>query len=580
MSLDTVRALSRSYAAGTLDVESYRAKRRELIKKIADGEMPAIPYKQPEPQTKTVFPEEDEGDKTLELYPPLRPEAGSKSKHKLLLGLGVLAVVILALAVYFFVRGNNTMTMTPSPNTPLPDTVAPAVPNVLDDFLTANNWQTGALETLGSRWQSLTPQARLELQSSEAMSRLNEAVLARFVEENALIGLGDAEEARATQDALLTLAETLGLRNERIANARRQWRESAPAKTAETDIEKKKPLVAEPAANTNNVQTAATDLVEAKPDTASTTAAADATAAAPSTAAEITPSTDDKPETPVTTAAVSTPSAVVPEPIAAETANKAGGDSKVRTGARTNCKAALAGTRRPYCIDVFADGTKGPALVVLKPGSFTIGEGQDTAEVSVSDHFAIGMFEISAAELSEFCTAREVSCPAQPWPDPALPAVNLSWNMAQEFTAWLSSQSGAQYRLPSEAEWEYAARAGLDSRYPNGDELLPTHARFSFKGKESAPLAANDRSLNRNNFRLYHMLGNVREWVSDVWHPAHNARPADSAARSGSGNERVVRGGSYEDRADRVHFAARLPLAATASDQFTGFRVVRELTQP
>ena len=77
------------------------------------------------------------------------------------------------------------------------------------------------------------------------MNRLNEAVLARFVEENALIALGDAEEARATQDALLTLAESLGLRNDRIANARRQWRGQCPCKRRPAAAEKKKPRLSE-----------------------------------------------------------------------------------------------------------------------------------------------------------------------------------------------------------------------------------------------------------------------------------------------------------------------------------------------
>ena len=280
----------------------------------------------------------------------------------------------------------------------------------------------------------------------------------------------------------------------------------------------------------------------------------------------------------MTPAATSTRAADVKTPSSAEDrARPDPATPRTRSTARTNCKAALAGTRRPYCIDMFADGSKGPALVVLKPGRVRMGEDGNTAEVRIRHPFAIGMFEISSAELQEFCTAQDIRCPQQPWTDPSLPAVNLSWTMAQDFTRWLSQQSGASYRLPSEAEWEYAARAGHSGRYPAGDELLPTHARFSFKGTQSAPLAANDRSLNRNDFRLYHMLGNVREWVNDVWHDSHQGAPADGSPRSGDSSARVARGGSYADHADRVHLAARLKLDAAASDAFTGFRVVREL---
>jgi formylglycine-generating enzyme required for sulfatase activity len=270
--------------------------------------------------------------------------------------------------------------------------------------------------------------------------------------------------------------------------------------------------------------------------------------------------------------AQSSPSASAVPPAASQAV------SATKPDRRTNCKVELARTRRPYCIDLRANN-KGPALVVLPSGQFEMG-GDGKAEqpkhkVDIAHPFAIGMFEVSSAELNAFCKASGQDCPTQPWDDATLPAVGVSWDMARAYTVWLSEYYGARYRLPSEAEWEYAARGGTQSLYAFGDEILPTNAHFSFKSAQDKPLAANDRSLNHNPFRLYHMLGNVREWVADAWTPDHSGAPADGTPREGAG-ERVVRGGSYADAAAALQSAARQGLAPTG-DRYTGFRVVREL---
>ncbi|MDA0821564.1 MAG: formylglycine-generating enzyme family protein [Proteobacteria bacterium] len=155
--------------------------------------------------------------------------------------------------------------------------------------------------------------------------------------------------------------------------------------------------------------------------------------------------------------------------------------------------------------------------------------------------------------------------------------VNVSWEMASEYTEWLSNKTGAKYRLPTESESEYAARAGTTTVYPFVDEILPTHARFSFRAIASSPLANDNRSVNRNNFRLYHMVGNVQEWVQDGWEDSYVNAPNDSQARRGNSRERVVRGGSYLDGPDKVRSAYRTFLAADAANAATGFRVVREV---
>jgi formylglycine-generating enzyme required for sulfatase activity len=154
--------------------------------------------------------------------------------------------------------------------------------------------------------------------------------------------------------------------------------------------------------------------------------------------------------------------------------------------------------------------------------------------------------------------------------------VNVSWEDARAYTDWLSQVTGAVYRLPSEAEWEYAARGGTTSEYTSreGDKILPTDARFD----ADSPLPVNDRSVNANGFRLRHMYGNVREWVADAWSPNYRGAAADGTPYGGGGNAaRVVRGGSYADDAYKLRSAARERLPVTSRDRKTGFRLVREV---
>jgi formylglycine-generating enzyme required for sulfatase activity len=153
---------------------------------------------------------------------------------------------------------------------------------------------------------------------------------------------------------------------------------------------------------------------------------------------------------------------------------------------------------------------------------------------------------------------------------------NISWHDALAYTRWLSQSTGAVYRLPSEAEWEYAARAGTTTEYPfnEGDKILLSDARFN----ADSPLPVNTRSVNANQFRLRHMLGNVREWVADAWYPNYRGAPVDGSARMRPDRgKRVVRGGAFTDDASRLRSAARMGLPADTRDRLTGFRVVREI---
>jgi formylglycine-generating enzyme required for sulfatase activity len=228
-------------------------------------------------------------------------------------------------------------------------------------------------------------------------------------------------------------------------------------------------------------------------------------------------------------------------------------------------------------------GGTGPLLAIIPLGEFEMGGEQTNDErpphtVTISRAFAMSVYEVSFAEFFVYCTATGQRCPENPWSSDDFPAALVSWDEAMAYAQWLSSQTGQTYRLPSEAEWEYAARAGSRTRYPFGDDVTRVAARSSANGPVESPLANSDRSVNRNAFRLVHMIGNLREWVADHWYSGYAGAPTDGTARLGAeSNARVVRGGSYSDGALHLRSAARGSLERDARDRFTGFRVVRDL---
>lgn len=246
------------------------------------------------------------------------------------------------------------------------------------------------------------------------------------------------------------------------------------------------------------------------------------------------------------------------------------------------CPANIAQTRRPYCQDQLSDGSKGPPLAMLPAGAFQMGNDRVDSEspmhrVEISHNIAMSRFEITADEYAEFCAATSLPCPAAPWSG-SHPAVSVSWDDAILYTEWLSEATGFRYRLPSEAEWEYAARGGTETPYYFGDEITPSAALSLVNGRVEEPLPVSDRSINRNPFRLYHMSGNVREWTLDAWYPDYESAGSDGSARvNDAENSRVVRGGSYSDPGDRLRSAAREALDRSHRDNKTGFRVLREV---
>jgi formylglycine-generating enzyme required for sulfatase activity len=159
------------------------------------------------------------------------------------------------------------------------------------------------------------------------------------------------------------------------------------------------------------------------------------------------------------------------------------------------------------------------------------------------------------------------------------PVINVTWNDAQRYAAWFSKVTGKFYRLLSEAEWEYAARAGAHTAYSWGDEVGKGNAHCDDCGSsrdagQTTPVG----SFAANAFGIHDMHGNVWEWVEDCYHRNYSGAPTDGSAwTSGDCNYRVARGGSWNDEAGYSRSARRYKVATGYRNLDTGFRVGRAL---
>ena len=168
------------------------------------------------------------------------------------------------------------------------------------------------------------------------------------------------------------------------------------------------------------------------------------------------------------------------------------------------------------------------------------------------------------------------------------PVERVSWDDAQDFIRKLNAQTGQRYRLPSEAEWEYAARAGSTGRWSFGDNesQLGNHAWSQDNSGERNLFSANKPARTRpvaekqpNAWGLFDMHGNVWEWVQDVWHPNFDGAPVDGSAWTSGGDQarRVIRGGSWGNTPQNLRSANREWVAPHGRDHFTGLRLARTL---
>jgi formylglycine-generating enzyme required for sulfatase activity len=255
------------------------------------------------------------------------------------------------------------------------------------------------------------------------------------------------------------------------------------------------------------------------------------------------------------------------------------------------------GTRPLRVKDVFQSCDVCPEMVVVPPGSFTMGSpgnepARSTAEgpqhaVTIAKPFAVSRFAVTFAEW-DACVADRGCNGYRPadegWDRGRRPVINVSWNDAKAYVMWLSRKTGRPYRLLSEAEREYVARAGTSTPFWFGATVSTQQANYDgTRGYNGGGTGENREktvlvdSFAANPWGLYQVHGNVWEWVEDCWHADYANAPSDGSAVGGECTRRVLRGGSWTDAPGFLRSAFRKGDQMSARDQSIGFRVAAPL---
>ncbi len=239
----------------------------------------------------------------------------------------------------------------------------------------------------------------------------------------------------------------------------------------------------------------------------------------------------------------------------------------------------------------FSECVACPEMVVVPAGSFMMGSPESSEEaysdekphhrVTIGYAFAVGVYEVTLAEWDACVTGG--GCGGYSPPDHVrdgdrFPVTRVSWEDAVEYVRWLSRETGEEYRLLSEAEWEYVARAGTQTERYWGDDAADQcyYANGDCAGYEGAAPVG---SFRANAWGLHDVLGNVWEWTEDCWNSDYSDAPADGSAwRTGDCSQRVMRGGSWGFRPRLLRSALRFGLSAgNRLNDLIGFRVARTM---
>lgn len=221
-----------------------------------------------------------------------------------------------------------------------------------------------------------------------------------------------------------------------------------------------------------------------------------------------------------------------------------------------------------------------PTMLSLHGGEFLMGSNDDPSErpphIAVIAPFLLAEKAVTVRQWQVCVDAK--ACPVVSKGKPDEPVTNVSWDDARGYVAWLSQSTMQPYRLPTEAEWEYAARAGSTTRYAWGNTMIP--GRASCKGCGVAVSLQNPPRVDAyppNAFGLYGMGGGAAEWMSDCWHRNYQGAPHNGSAPWGAADcrERVLRGGSWVDEAGSLRVSSREYYDASVRYPTHGFRVAR-----
>jgi eukaryotic-like serine/threonine-protein kinase len=241
-----------------------------------------------------------------------------------------------------------------------------------------------------------------------------------------------------------------------------------------------------------------------------------------------------------------------------------------------------------YFFTEYLDQNFGIEMVNIPAGAFLMGfdesfHEQPVHEVKVSE-FHISKYPINQGQYRSLMGKN----PAFFQGDDLAPIENVSWDDAQKFCQILSNQTGKNYRLPSEAQWEYACRGGTNTLFAIGDILNNQLANFSdgYIHRDNSPNSYHRRttpvgSFVANNFGLYDMHGNVWEWCQDMWHKNYQRAPMDCRVWESDdhGNGKVIRGGSWLSDPWFCRSANRNYLSPASRNYSIGFRIVLALNE-
>lgn len=256
--------------------------------------------------------------------------------------------------------------------------------------------------------------------------------------------------------------------------------------------------------------------------------------------------------------------------------------------ADTNCKQAISVESLNLSPGkTFRDCDSCPKLVVIPTGSYDMGDliggglerEKPVHRVTIERSFAIGQFEVTFEQWDACLEAG--GCTFRPndlnWGRGNRALGDVTWNDANDYANWLSCITGARYRLPSEAEWEYMARAGSDSKFPWGNEIGQARARCLSCGG-GLPQVLEVGYFKPNDFGIYDTVGSVGEWVEDCLNNDYSGAPTDGSAWvEGQCNYRIVRGGGWYGDAKFLTSSYRNYKNIDARDDTFGIRVARDI---
>ena len=250
-------------------------------------------------------------------------------------------------------------------------------------------------------------------------------------------------------------------------------------------------------------------------------------------------------------------------------------------------------------LDEFQDCVMCPVMVVIPPGQFEMGSRLENPprswamplpvrSVTIDYHFAVGKFEVTNEEYLQCHFADNCSKGKRlkdeflekDWTVPGHPVVFVSWRNAQQYADWLSNTTNSVYRVPSEAEWEYAARGGVSTEFVTGKNVSLSDANFFDRNvlKESKSMMVG--TFSPNGFGLFDVMGNASEWTQDCFNQTYDGAPIDGSAwLQGDCDFRIARGGSMSSNSDYIQLSRRSRLRSERmSASSLGMRISRVIT--